>query len=94
MPGLNSAALTVETVIAAPPEIVRATLLDFDKLPRWRNKQNMITAIIVNRAGDGTVMSGIEALPGDIAKITSVQAGQVEAEIFVRTAKGPSPQLM
>ena len=89
MPALNSAALTVETVIDAPPERVRAVLLDFEKLPQWRRKQRLSNGFSVHRASDSTEVPGIKAQPGDIVKIDSVQVGQVEAEIYVRLATRP-----
>ena len=84
MPGFNSANAVAETIIDAPPKKVREVLLDMEKWPEWKNKQQLINNVHIERAGTGEMVPAVEAKVGDQAKINSVQAGDVVAILTVR----------
>lgn len=50
MSSFNSTSLLTSLIIHAPPERVRAILLDFENLPKWKNRQNLILDVRIERA--------------------------------------------
>lgn len=86
----NSTSLSTSLIMHAPPERVRAVLLDFENLPKWKNRQNLILGVRVHRAVAGSegkvTVAGVDAKVGDIVVVQSPQAGEQRAEVFVRAS--------
>ncbi|KAK3110015.1 hypothetical protein LTR53_016139 [Teratosphaeriaceae sp. CCFEE 6253] len=72
MPGVNSTSIMVNITTNAPPDKVRQVLLDFERIPRRKMKQNIFN-----------LAERTDAEPGHTLQMNSVQSGEVEAEITV-----------